>query len=436
MAHNAYDMQTERALLGAMLSAPKDVEQIFLAVPTAAFWSPQARAVAGIIRDMVIKHMPVDPITVLAAVEDLGLLSKIPGPYLIDLHGSFFHVPNADQYADRVTELYGRRRLAEACERELQSLDREWESGEPTPTADAIGRIQATLKELTTYASSASTVEPHTLVDLLSSFEEYDWLVPGLIERGDRLMLTGDEGLGKSEFIAQVSCCTAAGIHPFRGEPILDGNSEMRVSIVDCENSQRQSRRRYRRMVGVVDAQRDVAQLPPVDWGKRMFVEFRTGGMDLLKGTDAAWLERYVGNTAPDILVIGPLYKLTGGANMNDETVAGEVLRVIDGIRERHGCAIITEAHAGQGKNLDGQRYMRPRGSAVLLGWPEFGMGLRRATDPSADPNSADVISWRGQREERDWPQGLVRGHSGMLPWRPNAEYWDRPDSQWDPTTA
>jgi replicative DNA helicase len=64
---------------------------------------------------------------------------------------------------------------------------------------------------------------------------------------------------------------------------------------------------------------------------------------------------------------------------------------------------------------------VEPEGSALFLRWPEFGYGLRRSKD---DPNEqADVVSWRGAREARDWPGTLFRRHTGLLPWGPDADY-------------
>ena len=69
---------------------------------------------------------------------------------------------------------------------------------------------------------------------------------------------------------------------------------------------------------------------------------------------------------------------------------------------------------------------MRPAGSSAWLRWPEFGYGLRRAKedDGGEHPNVVDVVAWRGSREERCWPQRLVRGRDGLLPWRPSHEYY------------
>ena len=46
-----------------------------------------------------------------------------------------------------------------------------------------------------------------------------DWVIPGLLERGDRLIWTGFEGLGKSVVVRQLAVCAAAGVHPFTREP-------------------------------------------------------------------------------------------------------------------------------------------------------------------------------------------------------------------------
>jgi replicative DNA helicase len=71
------------------------------------------------------------------------------------------------------------------------------------------------------------------------------------------------------------------------------------------------------------------------------------------------------------------------------------------------------EAHAGHAKNGAGERDFRPRGSSALLGWPEFGFGIVRSKEDPA--NLADVLRWRGDRDEREWPTTLMRG--GHIPW-------------------
>lgn len=425
MARNAHDVMNERALLSALFRNPEVTQPHFLAVPPEAFYGIQHQVLAAIIRDMIIRGDEVDVNTVLAIILDQGLVSRIPAGDLVTILQHDSYPGNAASYASRVCELYGRRRLAEECDRLMQRLDAEWENGDSLPVTAAAAQLRLAVDEIEELSVPADQDEPFTLADLLSEKIEYDWLVPGLIERMDRMVITGEEGFGKTELVAQILCCLAAGLHPFRGEPIYDGESALRVTVIDCENTKSQSKRRYRRMIQLVDSCRGAIGLPSLSWEKQLYMDFATEGIDLLKGGDVARLERFVAKTSPDILAVGPLYKLHH-EDENSSQAARAIVQVLDNIRARHGCAIITEAHAGNGKDGSGRRVMRPRGSSLYLGWPEFGFGLRRGEHDQA---AAEFVSWRGQREERDWPTGLVRGHPGMLPWRPNGEYWDRPET-------
>lgn len=428
MSQNAHDMLSEQALIGAMIESPAVALASFLAVPAEAYYSIRHQVLAGVLRDMVAKRMPVDAVTVLGSVMELGILEKIGGAGYI--HTCIAHCPtatNADWYAERLCELYARRSLTEALTREAQRLDAAWESGEVSGAADSVLRLRSVLDEVTAYSACAAGADVTYLDDFLAQETNYDWLVSGLMERRDRLILTGDEGFGKSELAAQLACCMAAGIHPFTGRPMIETN--IRVAVVDCENSNNQTRRRYRRMVTAVNNQRALHQAGYLDWSKQLAIEFRTDGLNLLAGADIAWLERFVVATTPDVLVVGPLYKLHQ-EDMNNEPAARSLTVALDSIRARHGCAIITEAHAGHAKGEDGKRHMRPRGSSLFLGWPEFGLGLRRQTDNPED--WADVVAWRGHRDERMWPTTLFKARAGVLPWRPGEEYYDLEEPDWD----
>jgi hypothetical protein len=427
MAHNAYDVMAEQALLGALILNNGNATA-FLSVPPDAYYLPKHQAIAALLRDILARDRAVDAVTLLSAVEESGLLPRIGGaPYLHTLIATPWTSALAPQYAERILELYGRRRLAEECQRELQKLDSDWELGDlGRPIAASIANLRAVCDELMCYSSVGGCEPPMSLDDFLAERDTYDWLVPGLLERGDRCVVTGSEGFGKSEFTSQVGLCVAGGVHPFLAE--LLEPAERRVLVIDCENGKGKHRRRLRRIVGAVDAVRAMHQADPTPWSKRLFVEFRPAGLDLLKATDEAWLGNMIASVGPDLLLLGPLYKLHT-TNINDGEAARRILDVIDRLRERHGFALMTEAHAGHAKDGTGDRMMRPEGSSLFMRWPEFGFGLRRNKD---DDHRADVVSWRGDREEgREWPRGLVRGHFGLLPWRPNEEYLDRPDEEW-----
>lgn len=234
----------------------------------------------------------------------------------------------------------------------------------------------------------------------------YDWIVKGLIERGDRLMLTGFEGLGKSVLTRQLAVTIAAGLHPFT----FENGVPARVLYIDCENSAAQSRRHFRGLAATSVAYE--CRVP--DGGLRLI--HRPEGIDLTRDEDAAWLLERVTAHRPDVLFIGPFYRLHA-ANMNDELPARKTIAVLDLARVRANCALIVEAHAGHGEAVRG-RTVRPTGSSLLLRWPEFGYGLRPAEGASESAaNLVDFKAWRGSRDQRDWPRQLVRGKPGQWPW-------------------
>ncbi|GGM65053.1 hypothetical protein GCM10012275_39510 [Longimycelium tulufanense] len=438
MSLNAYDVVAEQALLGAVLVNAETAGPALLTVPASAWWKPGHRVIAAVLCDRLRRGEPLDPVTVLPALlaragnglhgGGLGEAQQI-GPYLHTLCERAYFPTHAGTYADRIRELAARRELAAAAQRLAQQLDDGWNRGDEVDVATAVTEIRAACEHAEASALSVNTPPPATLAELLAEPDVYDWLVPGLLERMERFVLTGAEGTGKSVLVAQFTTSLAAGLHPFTGTPLESG--PLRVFVVDCENPRPASRRRYRWLVGIINQLRSDHGLSALAWPEQMHVELRPAGLDLLNPTDVAWLEHAVAACAPDVLAIGPLYRLHR-TNPNDEQAARDLVATLDGIRERHGVALITEAHAGHAEDTRGQRRMRPSGSSLWLRWPEFGFGIRRSRDDqsgSEHPQLVDVVAWRGSREERHWPRQLHHGHSGLLPWRPaNPDYWDHPE--------
>ncbi|AJR18524.1 AAA family ATPase [Pimelobacter simplex] len=242
-----------------------------------------------------------------------------------------------------------------------------------------------------------------TLAELLAEKDdEPDWLIPGLLERRDRLLLTGEEGLGKSHLLRQFAVHASAGAHPFdsmvRFKPI-------RAAIIDCENTKGQVRRKLR---GTTDwVQRYVG-----DPTQNLMVD-NLPRIDITRDRDLAKIHHLLDTWAPDLVVIGPLYRLYPKALQTDDDAA-PVLAAIDSIRDR-GIALLIEAHAGHSAGKEGKRDLRPRGSSALMGWPEFGFGLR-----SVAAGYADFVQWRGPREERAWPQRIRKADGSR--WLPHGD--------------
>ena len=228
--------------------------------------------------------------------------------------------------------------------------------------------------------------------------DSYDWLIPGMLERGERIMIVAAEGVGKTMLARQVAILSGAGVHPFtfgRMKPV-------RTLFVDLENPERIIRRTSRKILSAVRSTYDAKSDPEAHlW-------IKPDGLNILKPHDRALLEAKIEATEPELLVLGPLYKAfidPGGRTA--ESTAIEVAKYLDEIRVRYGCALWLEHHAPLGNSL-AARDLRPMGSAVWMRWPEFGYAL--APDPTS-PGLPEytVQQWRGPRDLRQWPTRLKR---------------------------
>lgn len=274
--------------------------------------------------------------------------------------------------------------------------------------------------DLVTTVDPFKVVKPDLAPDILdlvyNDMPDYDWLVPDLLERCDRIMITGKEGLGKTFLTRQIAVALAAGVHPFTFRNI----KPVRVLVIDCENSKRQNRRTYRPII-------DQARLDgsPLEQGQMRIIH-RSDGLDLTDDEDAAWLLERVTAHAPELLVIGPLYRLHFG-NPNNEESARKIAAALDAARVKAECALLIENHAGHGDPTKAHRQIRPIGASLWLRWPEFGYGLRPVDEQvdweTDDVTDVDFMAWRGARDERAWPRALSRlprldrGKGPCWPW-------------------
>jgi replicative DNA helicase len=314
-------------------------------------------------------------------------------------------------YAHQIADASLRRSVALESRRTQQ--DAAEASDTTTLVDDAIRRLVAVREKHSTGVSAGQSLQ-EVLDEIDPAEDQYDWVIPNLIERMDRLILTGDEGAGKSTMLRQMAVLAAAGIHPFTWEPI----EPVRVTVVDCENSKRQWRRQTRGLV--TQAWRNGHRNPAAHMHTVFTIDDerltgRRGPIDLSRSHDLEAVHRLLDEHPCDLLLIGPLYKLAPH-ELTTDTEAGPVLAALDALRA-HGTAVLTEAHFGNaGSGTSGPRDARPRGSRAQVGWPEFGLCLIHSTD---DPGQAcEVIRWRGDREPRPWPTKLWR--SGPYPWTPD----------------
>lgn len=392
-------LAAERDVIGSAFINPNLIRAIAEEVSPEDFYTPLHEHVW---RCIVRRWTAQEPVTeVLVATEVSEGMSKglaqargVNAVTLFDMREAAGAGMSAPYHARIVHEAARRRALDQFGIRMRQAANTEM------PLADIMSVARNEFESLKRQASV--DMPSVSLGTLLEGTDDYDWLIPGLLEREDRLMLTGLEGGGKTTFFRQVTILAAAGINPMTFEKI----EPIKVQVIDAENTERQWRRKVRPLALKAQAEGEVNPL------ETMHLAF-PGRIDISSEKWLGAVHRLLDENKPDLLAIGPLYKMARSAMNTDEDVA-PVLAALDSIRER-GVALLIEAHAGHSQTGEGgQRNLRPRGSSALLGWPEMGFGLRMDKD---DPNISVIERWRGDRDERSWPTSVKRG--GEWPWTP-----------------
>lgn len=380
----------EKAVIGSVLLDSNVLTLLDGALSSNDFGDGQFALIWDGIQAMRSRREPIDVLTVGAAMPGWGVRSVSPA----DLHTFVSGVPHAmsaRQYARAVREDAMRRNVRQVAANMLATVDAD-------PGLTLSNGVNA-LRDLQG-AHELKKFSVTTLADILSTEDRFEWVIEGLLERRDRLLITGGEGSGKSTLVRQIAILSAAGLHPFNFTPVKPVN----VLVVDAENSESQWRR----------ASRGVAKQAKL-YGSHDPGDIRiscTPRMDLTRDADLAQVHKLLDENQADVVVIGPLYRLISKA-INSDDDAAPLLAALDTIRDR-GCALLIEAHAGHALNQGGERDLRPRGSSQLMGWPEFGLGLRL---PKPGTDVFEVTRWRGDRDRRDFPTGLVKG--GDWPWTP-----------------
>ena len=391
-------MTPEQMLIATCLAYPDAVTLTRGRADAEDFIDPRYQHIYTAILTEYAEAGTVNPITVHQRATTAGLR----GVDLVDLYRwqeAISSAAVAPTLADQVRDGALRYRLGLMVGQMHQRI-----SDTSAPVADSVSDMLAALTQIRDGATGGTTLAAKTLREILETEDEpEDWVIPGLFERGDRLILTGYEGLGKTTWLRQIGICAAAGLNPVTLDPL---DRQIRVLFVDVENSERQWRRETRGIAVV--AERGGLGSP------RDYVHVHTGArMDLRKDRDLGLVHRLVDQYQPEILVIGPLYRLTPNGINNDEEAA-PLIAALDTLRDR-GLVLAMEAHAPKGSM--GERNLAPRGSAALMGWPEFGFGLApQDKDENDKIQTAEVVRWRGDRDRgRQWPKMLWAG--GPFPW-------------------
>lgn len=412
--HSAYE--AELALLGAAFHSPAVAATTTMR--PSDFYSPLHEQLWGALVDLHGLGITPDVPTVLGHLNPPPHIAAPLTALMLEVVSYQSIASNAPIYAAQIGEMAERRRLIGV----LTSIRQRLEQDEVT--------LEEALQQVPELVANASRMEE--VAEGLRDVDELidapdgpgaDWVIPGLLTRNDRLVLTGAEGAGKAILIRQMGMCAAAGVDPFT----LVRIPPRRVLLIDFENPERVVKETLRRLRGVLRA-RGVSTGDGTD--RRMWVRLFPEGVDLASSEDYQNLEYLIGLSNPDLLLIGPAYKMyVGGSNASDEDLARTVVSKLDRLRTKYGFALVLEHHSPHGTS--GERTVRPFGSSLWLRWPEFGFGIRPEGDSEIFERRMLVKHWRGARDERRWPERLHGGGEGELMWvdPDRMAYWKMPNT-------
>lgn len=278
------------------------------------------------------------------------------------------------------------------------------------PIHDVADHIAAglDLSDLLETTPDSMAMRARTAVDWMDVIEReevnFEYVIPDVLARSERLLLVGYEGSGKSLFARQIATCVASGVHPFTLQKI----EHRRVLYIDAENHPGQVLGDWKRLARVL---KHHGEPQP---GFLNVLEEWDSTIDLASRSGKAWLKERVHAYRPDLLVLGPLKNLVEDNLSSHETVSS--LRwTINEVRSISDCAVIMEHHAPLRMAGDRKRELRPYGSGLFLGWPDFGYAL----EPTEERGVYGWSPFRGDRVRgRQWPQAFRWGTSGLeLPW-------------------
>lgn len=241
------------------------------------------------------------------------------------------------------------------------------------------------------------------ILDLVGEeLEDFDYVIPDVLAKGERFVITGYEGsAGKTTFARQICTTLASGIHPFTFSPM----EAKRCAYVDLENGKNTEGHAFKPLLKLADG-----RLTP---GQLMF-SIMDGGIDLANQKSVSRLLAFIDTAKCEFLFMGPIYKMCLSEDRRYDPHAQAIQTVLDKIRLEFNCAIMLEQHSPMTTDENKSRVKRPYGSQLWSGWPEFGKWL--GSEDGGETYSLE--GWRGDRlGSRQWPKTLRRGDPSKNEW-------------------
>jgi hypothetical protein len=389
---------SERSLVGVLLIWPSQLPEVAGLVTLEDFTDTLSRSVFEAMLTLHARGIVPTVPTISDEMHQSGRFQQlgVDASVLVSIEAESPSSRKVDGLCRVIIEESTRRRLA-LIGKTVHALasDRSIDVGE------ALDQAKQMVGDVDLPGNVASEVEP--LGAFCAGEDDFDWLVPSVMERGDRTLIVAPESAGKSMLMRQIAVTCSFGIHPFNGRAV----DPMRVLMVDLENPPSMARRKIRPMLA------KARQVRPQGDDTMMGVVCRPAGIDVTRRADALWLAGQIADARPDLVLCGPLYKMFH-PDERYETGAKTVTAVLDDLRTRHGFALVMETHAPQ--EYGGKREMRPIGSSLWRRWTDFGLSFEPIVKGDDSKTIVKVRVWK-PRDERQWPRFMRRG--GDWPWTP-----------------
>ena len=191
-------------------------------------------------------------------------------------------------------------------------------------------------------------------------------LLGPLIQKGGRTIIVGDTGEGKTTIALQMAKATLTGAD-FLGYQGIGGG---RALVADLEQGVR-SVNRALRDAGLSNRQDvDLALIPD--------------GLALDRSTEHLLeLDRIITLGGYTIVILDPYYKAHQAEDPNAERPIIDLMRILDGLRAKHGFALLLPTHPRKRSTIDGTGPRRltihdPAGSGAITRGAEIVIGIER----------------------------------------------------------
>lgn len=388
------DVEAERMVLGAMATDSARCTHLLGLLTVEEFGAPQSRAAYRAIEWLHRNGQHITPRRISEVSVELG-----DGLTFEQAEAYQRHPDGTGPQANRLIDLSERRQVI-ANIAELAGAARDIERDPFDLWDEMIDRGQRRRDQMAGTDLGADEAEAFWSDEVIP----VEWVIPGLLERHARAVFVGPSGFGKTYLLRQIAMCVSQGMHPFTEERI----TPRRVLMVEFENGRTTVELRLQEIRQAIVAKLDARQIP-VDRSRFRSVPAQRNVNLLAKG-DVRRLHGEVARFRPDLLVIGPIYRMyssDGRPDMGGERSATEVQGVLDDIVSRFNLSLLLEAHTPKSD------VTTVRGSSAWVNWPDYGLAM----DPKDEGGHAWLLPLRGDRGDGRWPKAITRGVPGRLPW-------------------